>query len=71
MSGVHSIAVPSKPVDRSQGHTPGASAKPKSIQKAIIIYTHLLDRDRWVFAALWTGFEAITRRLSVVSRVLT
>jgi hypothetical protein len=47
MSGAHFISVPSKPVGRSQGHMPGASAKQKSIQKAIKIYTHR--------RLMWTG----------------
>jgi hypothetical protein len=45
MPGVHFKSGLSKPVGRSQGHASGASAKPKSLKKAIMIYTHLLKRD--------------------------
>lgn len=45
MSEVYSISVPSKPVGQSPGYAPRGSAKPKSIQKATMIYTHVLNRE--------------------------
>jgi len=45
MPGVHFISVPSRSVDRFPSHAPGVSAKPKSIQKVIKIYTNLLELD--------------------------
>jgi hypothetical protein len=44
MPGPHTISVPLNPIGQSHGQVLGASAQPKSLHKATIIYTHVLNR---------------------------
>ncbi len=44
MLGIHFLSVSSKPVGRFYSHAPAASTKPISLQKAIMMYTHVLKR---------------------------